>query len=71
MSSCPGVEITTIPGQLLIQQPTAEFLLNRGGDLNWVGHDRKTPCDVALECGDENLIQWLRALGAVRAAELK
>jgi ankyrin repeat protein len=51
-------------------QPTAEYLLDLGADLNWVGHDRKTPCDVAHECGDDNLIQWLRARGAKRAAEL-
>ena len=53
------------------QQPTAEYLLDRGADVNWVGHDGKTPCDVAHERGDQNLIQWLRARGARRAAELK
>jgi uncharacterized protein len=53
------------------QQPSAEYLLDRGADVNWVGHDGKTPCDVAHERGDENLIQWLRARGARRAAELK
>jgi hypothetical protein len=63
MGSCPGVEITAIPGQLLIRKPIAEFLLSRGGDLNWVRHDRKTPCDVAQECGDENLIPWRYARG--------
>lgn len=53
------------------QQPTADYLLDRGADLNWVGHDGKTPCDVAQECGNDDLIQWLRARGAKRAAELK
>src|SRR5687767_5610572 len=43
------------------QQPTAEYLLDRGADLNWVGHDDKTPYDVAQEYGDDDLIQWLRA----------
>ena len=52
-------------------QATGEYLLDRGADLNWVGHDRKTPCDVAQETGDDNLIQWLRACGAKRAEELK
>ena len=52
------------------QQPAA-YLLDRGADLNWVGHDGKTPCDVAQECGDDNLIEWLRAHGAKGAAELK
>jgi ankyrin repeat protein len=51
------------------QQPVAEFLLDRGADLNWVGHDTKTACDVAQESGDDNLIRWLRARGAKRAAE--
>ena len=51
------------------QQPTAEYLLDRGADLNWVGYDGKTPCDVAQECGDENLIEWLRARGAQGAKE--
>lgn len=53
------------------QRPAAEYLLDRGADLNWVGHDGKTPCDVAFEAGDDNLIQWLRAHGAKRAEELK
>ncbi len=53
------------------QQATAEYLLDRGADVNWVGHDAKTPCDVAQECGDDKLIQWLRARGAKGAEELK
>src|SRR5258706_10554317 len=52
------------------QKPTAEYLLDRGADLNWVGHGGKTPCDAAQECGDGSLIQWLRAQGARRAAEI-
>lgn len=52
-------------------QAAAEYLLARGADVNWVGHDGKTACDVAQECGDANLMQWLRAHGAKRAAELK
>jgi hypothetical protein len=42
-------------------QPTAEYLLDCGADVNWVGHDGKTPCDAAQESGDDNLIRWLRA----------
>jgi uncharacterized protein len=53
------------------QPRIAEYLLDRGADLNWVGHDRKTPCDVAQASGDANLIGWLRARGAKSAAELK
>ena len=53
------------------QQRIAEYLLDRGADLNWVGHDRKTPCDVAQASGDANLVGWLRARGAKSATELK
>ncbi len=53
------------------QRLTSEYLLDRGADLNWVGHDRKTPCDVACQSGDDALIQWLRAQGARRAVELQ
>ena len=45
-------------GQLL----TAQFLLGRGADLNWVGHDRLTPLAAALRHGtNPELIAWLRA----------
>ena len=53
------------------QQRTAGYLLERGADVNRVGHDGKTPCDVASESGDDTLIEWLRARGAKRAADLK
>ena len=42
------------------QQAVAEFLLDRGADLHWVGHDGKTPLDVAKESGNAALIEWLR-----------
>lgn len=41
------------------QRATAEFLLARGADPHWVGHDRKTPLDVAQESGDEAFVAWL------------
>jgi uncharacterized protein len=53
------------------QQPTAEYLIDRGAEVNWVGHDGKTPLDVAHESGDHNVIQWLHERGAKRVAELK
>lgn len=53
------------------QRQTAEFLLERGADLNWVGYDLKAPCDVAQESGDHDLVHWLRARGGRRAEELK
>jgi uncharacterized protein len=53
------------------QRATAEYLLERGADHNWVGYDGKAPCDVAQESGNEELVQWLRAHGARRAEELR
>lgn len=41
------------------RRETAQFLLERGADLHWVGHDRKTPLQVAQESGDEELVRWL------------
>jgi hypothetical protein len=46
------------------QRETAEYLLEQGATLNWVGHDRKTPLQVAQESGVENLVSWLRGQGA-------
>jgi hypothetical protein len=46
------------------QREVAEYLLDRGANPNWIGHDRKTPLKVAEESGNEDLVQWLRALGA-------
>ena len=42
------------------QRATAEYLLDRGADPSWIGHDRKTPLDVAQESGDETFVAWLR-----------
>jgi uncharacterized protein len=53
------------------QQRTAEYLLDRDADLNWIGYDGKTPLDVAQESGHGDVAQWLRARGARRAAEVK
>jgi len=52
------------------QQETAEYLLDRGATVNWIGHDRKTPLDVAEESGVGVLVGWLRSRGANRTEEL-
>lgn len=44
------------------QLDVAEFLLARGADLHWVGHDHKTPLDVAHESGVEPLVTWLHTM---------
>ena len=50
------------------QQAVAEYLVDRGADLHWVGHDGKTPIDVAHESGDDVLIDWLGIRGGARQA---
>jgi ankyrin repeat protein len=42
----------------------AEYLLSRGADPNWIGHDDKTPLQVAEESGNRELVEWLREQGA-------
>ncbi|HEX6640615.1 MAG TPA: ankyrin repeat domain-containing protein, partial [Thermoanaerobaculia bacterium] len=51
------------------QRETAEFLLQRGADLNWIGYDHRTPLDVARESGAVQLIDWLLEQGATTATE--
>jgi ankyrin repeat protein len=50
------------------QRDVAEYLLGLGADVNWIGHDRKTPLDVADESGASDLVQSLIARGAKRSS---
>lgn len=54
-------------GQLAV----ARYLFEQGADLNWAGHQEKTPLDMARESGVSELIQWLEENGArpARAAQ--
>jgi ankyrin repeat protein len=55
------------------QRQTAEWLLGRGADINWVGWNEQTPLDIALSQDHAEtpaLADWLRAHGARTAAEL-
>jgi uncharacterized protein len=52
------------------QRRTAEYLLGRGADLNWIGYEHRTPLQAAQKNGDQDLIDWLRAQGAKPASEL-
>lgn len=64
------------------QQRAAEYLLERGADLNWIGYGESSPLDMARTsndnvgsptCSDEclaELVDWLQAHGAKSAAEL-
>lgn len=49
------------------QRAVAEYLLQRGADLNWIGWDHKTPLDAAHDSGATDLIEWLVGQGAKRA----
>ena len=49
---------------------TAEYLLDRGADINWIGWDDKTPLELVDEAAQPGLYAWLRARGAKTSAEL-
>jgi uncharacterized protein len=53
------------------QRATAEYLLDRGAELNWIGWDDKTPLDVVDQASRPELTTWLRARGAKHATELR
>lgn len=50
------------------QRETAEYLLDRGADVSWIGYDGLTPLDAAIRNGDAALIEWLRSFGATPAS---
>lgn len=51
---------------------TAEYLLARGADPNWIGWNDRTPLDIALsqERDADDVVEWLRSIGARSASEL-
>jgi uncharacterized protein len=52
------------------QRSTAEYLLDQGADLNWIGYDKHTPLDLAMSNGNDDLVIWLRDRGAKAAVDL-
>ena len=53
------------------QQRTAEYLLERGANINWLpSWEKRTPIDAAQRSNANPVIKWLRALGAKSAHEL-
>jgi len=52
------------------QRSTAEYLLARGAEINWIGWDEKTPLDVVDENAASDLAAWLRARGTKHGNEL-
>jgi ankyrin repeat protein len=49
---------------------TAQYLVGKGANLNWVGWDKIAPLDGALQSGNQDLVAWLRDEGAKPAREL-
>ncbi|QEU93297.1 ankyrin repeat domain-containing protein [Streptomyces kanamyceticus] len=47
------------------QLATARYLLDRGADRDWIGYDDKTPLDIAVAAGADEVATWLRGLGAL------
>jgi ankyrin repeat protein len=53
------------------QRGAAEYLLERGADLNWIpGWEKRTPLDAAIRGGADELVVWLRGRGAKSAAAI-
>lgn len=53
------------------QQGVAEYLLERGADVNWISTwDELTPLDAARRSEADELVAWLRGRGAKSASEL-
>ena len=51
------------------KRASAEYLLERGANINWTGHNGLTPIDAAQRSGADDLTGWLRGLGAKSAKE--
>jgi ankyrin repeat protein len=51
------------------QRRAAEYLLDRGADLNWIGYDGLTPLDTAIRSQAGDLVEWLLIRGAKSAAD--
>ena len=49
------------------QRQSAEYLLARGADINWVGYDHLTSLDAASRSEAKELVEWLAANGATSA----
>ena len=53
------------------QREAAQYLIERGANVNWIGWDAQTCLDVALAGEDADFIDWLRDRGAKTAAETR
>ena len=54
------------------QKKAAEYLLEKGADINWLPPwENRTPLDATEREGPKDLVDWLRTKGAVSAADMK
>ena len=54
------------------QRPAAEYLLDRGADLNWITPwDGLSPLDAARRSNADDVAHWLEVRGAKSASELR
>ena len=53
------------------QQAAAEYLLECGGDINWIGYDDLTTLDAARRSDAHELAAWLVAQGALTTEEAR
>jgi ankyrin repeat protein len=52
------------------QRQVAEYLLDHGAELNWIGYDERTALDIAKGSGADDIVEWLQDRGARLACEL-
>jgi hypothetical protein len=52
------------------QRQIADYLLEWGANLNWVGYDGLTSLDVAYRSNADQLVEWLLSRGARSASEM-
>jgi ankyrin repeat protein len=46
------------------QPATAQYLHGHGADIDWRGYDDRTPLDIARAQDADDVVRWLRGLGA-------
>src|SRR5258708_6902093 len=46
------------------QRETAQYLIARGANVNWIGYNGLTPLDAASRGGANELVEWLNGVGA-------
>ena len=52
------------------QRETAEYLLEHGADVDWIGYDDLSPLDAAERAGADDVVVWLRSRGARSARQV-